>query len=77
MRFIDYIRSSPSLNPFSHYIFCVSRLTASCHMRHPKKADLGENEDDFCVCVCVRPPEQGPPNSFKQSERGSIPRFSL
>jgi hypothetical protein len=37
-------------------------------MRHPLKADLGENEDEFCVFVCVRPPEQGPPNSFKQSE---------
>ncbi len=29
------------LNPFSHRLFCVSRLTAICHMRHAFKADLG------------------------------------
>jgi hypothetical protein len=23
------------LNPFSRYYFCVSRLTATSHMRHP------------------------------------------
>jgi hypothetical protein len=27
--------------------------------------------------VCVCPPEQVPPDSFKQSERGGIPHFSL
>jgi Ni/Fe-hydrogenase subunit HybB-like protein len=31
-----------SLNPFSHGVFFVSRLTAVGHMRHPFKADLGE-----------------------------------
>jgi hypothetical protein len=30
------------LNPFSHGVFFVSRLTAVGHMRHPFKADLGE-----------------------------------
>jgi hypothetical protein len=29
-------------NPFSHGVFCVSRLTAVGHMRHPFKADLGK-----------------------------------
>jgi hypothetical protein len=28
-------RSSKRFNPLSHYHFCVSRLTAICHMRHP------------------------------------------
>jgi hypothetical protein len=31
-----------SINPFSHGVFFVSRLTAVGHMRHPFKADLGE-----------------------------------
>ncbi len=40
------------LNPFSHYVFCVSRLTASCHMRHPLK----KMKTNFVsVCVSVRP----------------------
>ncbi len=74
----DFFKGKTStVNPFSHYVICVSRLTASGHMRHPLKADLGENEDEFCVCLCVRPPEQVPPDLFKQSERGGIPRFSL
>ncbi len=30
------------INPFSHGVFCVSRLTAVGHMRHPLKADLGK-----------------------------------
>ncbi len=46
-----YLLAKTAINPFSNYIFCVSCLTASCHMRHPQKADLGENEDEFCVCV--------------------------
>ncbi len=64
-------------NPFSHYVFCVSRLSASGHMRHPLKADLGENEDEFCVCLCVRPPEHVPRNDSKQSGGGKFLRFSL
>ncbi len=28
--------------PFSYCLFCVSRLTALCHMRHPYKANLGK-----------------------------------
>jgi hypothetical protein len=65
------------INPFSHYVICVSRLTASGHMRHPLKADLGENEDEFCVCLCVRPPEHVPRNDSKQSGRGRLIHFSL
>ncbi len=34
--------SSVSFIPFSHCLFCVSRLMAVGHMRHPFKADLGE-----------------------------------
>jgi hypothetical protein len=61
------------VNPFSRF----SRLTASGHMRHPLKADLGENEDEFCVCLCVRPPEHVPRNDSKQSGGGKFLRFSL
>jgi hypothetical protein len=32
-----------TINPNSHGGFFVSRLTAVGHMRHPFKADLGEN----------------------------------
>ncbi len=66
-----------TLNPFSHYVICVSRLTASGHMRHPLQADLGEKEDKFCVCLCVRPPEHVPRNDSKQSGGGKCLRFSL
>jgi hypothetical protein len=66
-----------TFNPFSHYVFCVSRLTASGHMRHPLKADLGENEDEFCVCLCVRPPKHVPRNDSKQSGGGIVLRFSF
>jgi hypothetical protein len=38
--FID--EEGSHINPFSHCLFCVSRLTAICHMRHPYKADLGK-----------------------------------
>jgi hypothetical protein len=65
------------INPFSHYILCVSRLTALRHMRHPLKADLGKNEDNFCAFECVRPPDQGPQNNSKQSRGGEFSHFSL
>jgi hypothetical protein len=42
------------LNPFSHCLFCVSRLMAICHMRHPYKADLGKKLRRLW-CLCVRP----------------------
>jgi hypothetical protein len=71
------LEHSLAVNPFSHYVICVSRLTASGHMRHPLKADLGENEDEFCVCLCVRPPEQIPRNDSKQSGGGKFSRFLL
>ncbi len=64
-----------ALNPFSHGVFFVYHLTG--HIRHPYKDYISKYEDDSSVCVCVCPPEQVPPNSFKQSERGGIPRFSL
>jgi hypothetical protein len=42
-----------SFNPFSHCLFCVSCLTAICHMRHPYKADLGKKwKWLWCLCVC-------------------------
>ncbi len=41
------------LNPFSHRLFCVSRLTAICHMRHPLKADLGKKMKTILVSVCA------------------------
>ncbi len=66
-----------SINPFSHYVICVSRLTVSGHMRHPLKANLGENEDEFCVCLCVRLPKHVPRNDSKQSGGGNFLRFSL
>jgi hypothetical protein len=65
------------LNPFSHGVFFVYHLTAVGHIRHTCKDYISKNEDNSSVRVCVRPPEQVPPDSFKQSERGSIPRFSL
>jgi hypothetical protein len=70
-------RPGGQINPFSHYVICVSRLTAVGHMRHPLKADLGENEDEFCFCLCVRPPEHVPQNDLKQSGGGKFLRFSL
>ncbi len=66
-----------SINPFSHYVICVSRLTAPGHMRHPLKANLGENEDEFCVCLCVRTPEHVLQNDSKQSGGGKFLRFLL
>ncbi len=73
----DHLMVFCCFNPFSHYVICVSRLTAVGHMRHPLKADLGKNEDEFCVCLCVRPPEHVPRNDSKQSGGGRFLRFSL
>jgi chromosome segregation ATPase len=44
-------------------------------MRHPYKADIGKNEDDYGVCVCVRPPEHSPENYSKQSGGGKFFTF--
>jgi hypothetical protein len=50
---MDDAQREKNINPFSHRGFCVSRLTAVGHMRYPKKDDIGENDDDSSVCVCV------------------------
>ncbi len=41
-------------NPSSHCLICVSRLTATCHMRHPFKANLGKKWRRLW-CLFVRP----------------------
>ncbi len=67
--------SAPLFNPFSHCLFCVSCLTAICHMRHPLKADLGKNLRRFwspCVCPSTR---TSPGKYFKTEWRRRIFTF--
>jgi hypothetical protein len=56
-----------SFIPFSHSGFCVSRLTAIGHMRHPYKGDIGKNEDDSSVRMCIRLPTS--PTKLIKTER--------
>ncbi len=57
-----------TLNPFSHCLFCVSRLTAICHLWHPLKADLGKKWRRFwCLCVC--PSTRTHPAKWSKTER--------
>ncbi len=63
------------INPFSHGVFCVSRLTAVGHMRHPLKADLGRKWRRFS-CPCVRPSARtSPAKQFKTEWRRRIFTF--
>ncbi len=59
---------SRAFNPFSHCLFCVSRLTAICHMRHPYKADLGKKWRRLW-CLCVRPSARTRPTKWFKTER--------
>jgi hypothetical protein len=70
-----YFLPDSLFNPFSHCLFCVSRLTAICHMRHPYKADLGKKWRRFwCLCVC--PSAKTPPTKwFKTEQRRQIFTF--
>jgi hypothetical protein len=54
---------SININPFSHWLFYVSRLTAICHMRHPYKADLGKKWRQLW-CLCVRPSARTRPAKY-------------
>jgi len=45
------------ISPFSHYLFRASSLTGVGHIKHPLKADLGDIEDDYIVCIYVRRPD--------------------
>jgi hypothetical protein len=56
------------VNPFSHCLFCVSCLTAICHMRHPYKADLGKKWRRLW-CLCVRPSARTRPAKWFKTER--------
>jgi hypothetical protein len=64
---VIYFVLGETLNPFSHYIFCVSCLTASCHMRHPYKADLGKKWRQLW-CLCVHPSAQTSPAKWFKTE---------
>ncbi len=54
-------------NPCSHCLFCVSRLTAIYHMRHPLKADLCKKRRRLW-CLCVRPSTRTHPGKWFKTE---------
>ncbi len=56
------------VNPNSHGVFFVSRLTAVGHIRHPFKADLGEKWRRLW-CLCVRPSARTRPAKWFKTER--------